>query len=792
MVSLPQRSFTSGELSPDLHARNDLAKYATGAALLENILILPYGGVSNRSGYQFCGEGYSDEFSLLVDFIASTDDTYCLEFSNFVMRIWRNGALVLYPPGHAEEGQIVEVASPYEWWELWNDDGTAQVKWEQSNDVMSLYHPHRYVRELKRFDHHDWTLTIRSFEPSIAFPLNMNVTATYKYTGSPETAGTEPKVHRYGVSTISEDGEESLLCDIDSATNLLGYDQNWNTITWNAVTGAEKYAVYKESNSAYGLLGYTTNLTFKDDNIAPDFSHGPRKGSNQFGSSIDDFPQVGVFYEQRQGYLSTVAEPSLLVFSRSSDFDNLDVSDPLRDDDAIEFRIAARSVQRILWAVAMNDLLVFTKATEWKISGAGGDVLTPSSIAAKPQSYYGCANVRPLVIGTDVLWVQRGGSVVRSTAFSFESDRYVATDRTVMAPHLFQGKQIIDWAFCQNPYYNVHCVTKDYALRTFTFMPEHDVWGWSRQSTSGRVGNMAAIPEGNEDTLYISVKRFVDGQWKHYIERSRPRGVQDVADGFFVDSGLSYDRPYSIESVEPGVNTLCHAPGHVLTPSVEIDIQGMRLRREGPDGIEERLIEGHHLTGNVTPDTFEIFDLNSELIDTSGWQPAESGVYRVCVDILSGLNHLEGRWVVAVGDGMVVRPCKVVGGDVLLDGTTAKMPTKAGRWHVGLPYVSRLQTLEMEPGQNTAMANSKSVVGVTLYLKDTRGIFVGPDFDHMDELPSRYQEEYQEAPRLITQPVDVEFGANWNKTARVCIEQRDPVPMTVLAVVPGLEYGGSR
>ena len=144
MVSLPQRSFTSGELSPDLHARNDLAKYATGAALLENILILPYGGVSNRSGYQFCGEGYSDEFSLLVDFIASTDDTYCLEFSNFVMRIWRNGALVLYPPGHAEEGQVVEVASPYEWWELWNDDGTPQVKWEQSNDVMSLYHPHRF------------------------------------------------------------------------------------------------------------------------------------------------------------------------------------------------------------------------------------------------------------------------------------------------------------------------------------------------------------------------------------------------------------------------------------------------------------------------------------------------------------------------------------------------------------------------------------------------------------------------------------------------------------------------
>ena len=126
----------------------------------------------------------------------------------------------------------------------------------------------------------------------------------------------------------------------------------------------------------------------------------------------------------------------------------------------------------------------------------------------------------------------------------------------------------------------------------------------------------------------------------------------------------------------------------------------------------------------------------------------DAGVYRICVDILSGADHLEGRWVVAVGDGMVVRPCKVVGGQVLLDGITAKMPTKAGRWHVGLSYRSRMQTLEMEPGQSTAMANNKAVVGVTIYVKDTRGLWVGPDFEHLRELPSRYQEQYQEAPRL--------------------------------------------
>ena len=85
--------------------------------------------------------------------------------------------------------------------------------------------------------------------------------------------------------------------------------------------GAEKYAVYKAENGVFGLIGFTPDLTFKDDNIAPDFTRGPRVGSHPF-SQAETFPQVGCFYEQRQGYFSTLFEPSTLVFSRTSDFDN--------------------------------------------------------------------------------------------------------------------------------------------------------------------------------------------------------------------------------------------------------------------------------------------------------------------------------------------------------------------------------------------------------------------------------------------------------------------------------------
>ena len=55
-MRVTQKSFTGGELAPALYARNDLAKYATGAKLIKNGIIHQEGAISNRSGLEFIGE----------------------------------------------------------------------------------------------------------------------------------------------------------------------------------------------------------------------------------------------------------------------------------------------------------------------------------------------------------------------------------------------------------------------------------------------------------------------------------------------------------------------------------------------------------------------------------------------------------------------------------------------------------------------------------------------------------------------------------------------------------------
>ena len=52
-----QSSFVSGELSPLLKGRTDLAQYYQACETAENVVIVPQGGMRRRPGTAFVGEG---------------------------------------------------------------------------------------------------------------------------------------------------------------------------------------------------------------------------------------------------------------------------------------------------------------------------------------------------------------------------------------------------------------------------------------------------------------------------------------------------------------------------------------------------------------------------------------------------------------------------------------------------------------------------------------------------------------------------------------------------------------
>src|SRR4029077_16480006 len=91
-------NFNAGELSPFLISRTDVGKYESGCQLLENFIILPYGGVIRRPGTQYLGmTKFADSQCRLIGFNFSVTTNFILEFGDKYIRFWTNGVQVWKP-----------------------------------------------------------------------------------------------------------------------------------------------------------------------------------------------------------------------------------------------------------------------------------------------------------------------------------------------------------------------------------------------------------------------------------------------------------------------------------------------------------------------------------------------------------------------------------------------------------------------------------------------------------------------------------------------------------------------
>lgn len=97
-----QTNFTAGELSHQLFARTDFAKYSNGAELLKNFVVLTQGGAARRAGTLFVSEvNDSEKRCKLLPFVFSQTQAYVLEFQGGdpgTLRFYRNRELIYGDP----------------------------------------------------------------------------------------------------------------------------------------------------------------------------------------------------------------------------------------------------------------------------------------------------------------------------------------------------------------------------------------------------------------------------------------------------------------------------------------------------------------------------------------------------------------------------------------------------------------------------------------------------------------------------------------------------------------------
>ncbi|QII84174.1 hypothetical protein G3T20_05330 [Bordetella hinzii] len=433
------------------------------------------------------------------------------------------------------------------------------IHFVQSADVLTLVHPGHPPRELRRLGATSWQLVDISFVPTIATPASAP-TVTAHIAPLPDGAPADnPTSYSYKVTAVAADTlEESLASAAASASADLSRVGNYISITPPAVAGAVRYNIYK-LDGVYGYIGQTTGDAFRDVNITADISQTPPENKNPFNAA-NEYPGTVGYYEQRRCFAGSNNKPQNFWATRSATENNLSYSIPSRDDDSIQFRIAAREVNRVQHILSLDMLILLTTGGEWKVSPQNSDILTPASASPKQISSEGASSVQPVVTASSVIFVQEAERRLREMKYQWEANGYTVNDISLMAPHLFDEFKIVDMAYAKSPHRLIWCVRSDGALLCLTYLPEQQVLAWSQHKTDGLFKSIACIQEDGEYVLYAVVERTLQGKQRNCIERMRKRisGVQ--ADAYFVDCGLTYQGPETST-----VRGLWHLEGREVT-----------------------------------------------------------------------------------------------------------------------------------------------------------------------------------------------------------------------------------
>lgn len=261
-------------------------------------------------------------------------------------------------------------------------------------------------------------------------------------------------------------------------------------------------------------------------------------------SNYRGFPRTVASNEQRIVYGGNAWRTQSLWGSAIDDYENFQKG--VEDDDSWTHSLAASEQNAIQWLLSQKQLLIGTSGGEWVLASSKDDVpVTPTNVRARRHSNHGSEYLPARLVNEVALFIQRGSRKVREMVFSFEADGYVSADVTMLAEHISEGG-IVQTEFQQQRDAILWCVNGKGELIGLTYERSQNVTGWHRHVTGGDDDGIESVAvvstPGEEDEVWLSVRRTINGDVVRYIERFRPDQFRaqvagDLTGLFFVDSG---------------------------------------------------------------------------------------------------------------------------------------------------------------------------------------------------------------------------------------------------------------
>lgn len=831
-----QTSFNAGEISPKLEGRVDIPKYGSAVKLCENYLPLIQGPATRRGGWRFVGTAKDQSpganRAWLVRFEFNTQQAYILEFGDQYIRFWTNHGQVI------SGGVPYEISSPYTSADLTDANGDFNLRMVESADVVYIAHPNYAPRKLSRLAPTNWTLT--TLVP-IGGPFKArNITATTVYasaaTGAVTLNASSPifaaghvgslfRLEQKSIIDIKqwEPGKPIVANDLRrsdgktyKALNAATTGGNRPLHTEGAVYDGDAGVQWEFQDPGFGIVQITgyTSTTVVTGTVVP-FSTATTQAQLPAGcvgagnptarwsfgdwSDVEGWPtQVNFF----RGRLS-LARKQKIWQSVAGDFESftpVDGSGLVTADMAINITLQSSEVNDIQWiepvGASIEALLCGTAGAEFSVrSQTENSAYGPANVTAPPLSAFGSMNMIPAKVGNVLLFVQRAGTKLRDLTFEPLSGQFGSADQSVLAEHITKPA-LSQLAYQQEPHSILWATRSDGQLVAMTYMreqyPDAPHGGWHRHPLAAGAGIVESIavipaPDGLRDELWAIVRMTINGATVRYVcyqerEFDSEEGM-DPEDAFFVDAGLTLDNTIAA-TLTPGAGaTVAHtvdvpfSAGSAVFAAGDVGKQ-IHYRYTITDGKNVTTFHTAKatITGYVSPTdvtcTVDAAFPSLALIPSNAW--------RMTVTTLSGLDHLEGQTVDIVVNGATHPQRTVTAGSITLQ-------TPASKVHVGLSCRARLQTLRSNAGaaDGTSQGKKARISEVNVRLLDTLGLRYGASFDDLLEMPFRTPADLMDnAVPLFTGDVRLDWPGDYDDNPWLCFEQSDPLPSTIVAIMP--------
>jgi hypothetical protein len=641
----------------------------------------------------------------------------------------------------------------------WLEADLFDLKFAQSADVMTVVHTGYAPRDITRTADTTWTITPRmadTYQPALT-PLITDGPFLPENTTSTtlNPSGTSGSVTVVASSIVGiNDGTGFQSTDVGRLIYMI---QN---VTWDALFITAVTSTTQVTATVLDTLPQSIAVTEW------------RLGS---WSNTTGFPGAVTYHQQRQIFAGTLSQPDTFWGSAVQGFSTFEPG--VADDDAYDYTLSSAKVNAIYWLSSSTRLRMGTEGGVWSAWG-GSDVasITPTNINADQENTVRCKNISPESLEGVTLFPQSSGKRLRELAFSFQANRLVSTDITILSENVLGDRGdstdtgITQLAYQQEPDATVWCTTSSGSLAALTYLRDEGVVGWTSHSlggTSATVESVATSPISTQDRVWVVAKRTIDGVTRRYVEQLdtyfRGRAIRQAkfSDSLIIDEGEEL-----AATLTPGATT-----GTAVTFTA-----GASVFAATDVG---RIVESGDGKGQITAYTSGTEVTVRISLDFASTSTIAAGDWNVSQNTITGLDHLEGETVSILANGGSHPDRTVASGSITLD---AQYNTVV----VGLGYESELELLDIDTGSafGTGLGSKAKINEVTLDLFETSGGTYGAESDRQTELVFRQGDDLMdEGVPLFTGKKAVRPKGGWKDSIKVIVRQTDPLPMTLLAIL---------